>query len=70
MLQQALLWISPINIILKVINFVKLSILPLRTLLVYGIIICTYHLLLLLFFYMKPDFYLKYSYGLALRSII
>lgn len=50
MLQQALLWISPINIILKVINFVKLSILPLRTLLVYGIIICTSYLLLLLFF--------------------
>lgn len=55
MLQQALLWISPINIILKVINFVKLSILPLRTLLDYGIIICTSYLLLLLF-YMKPDF--------------
>lgn len=59
MLQQALLWISPINIILKV-NFVKLSILPLRTLLEYGIIICTSYLLLLLLFYMKPVFFIYF----------
>lgn len=49
MLQQALLWISPINIILKIINFVKLSILPLRTLQIMGLFVLIYYYL----FYMN-----------------
>lgn len=69
MLQQALLWISPINIILKVINFVKLlyylSGLCYFMGLLFVLLIYYYY-----YFYMKPDFYLKYSYGLILRSII
>lgn len=62
MLQQALLWITPINIILNL--FCEALLLPLRTLRLDLFCTCIYY-----YFCMKPEPLLKHSYGLIRRSI-